>query len=109
MAKHSFKLVGNHAINVLARLAAKNAIKEQMRGEGVRMTLVPPRVIAEKAQRYLEQHPELFKDAYARAKRMGWIKEPLVTGPRIFICLMTGPGGQNLASLAAEYPLANCV
>jgi hypothetical protein len=48
-AKHSFKLVGAHAIHVLARLAAKNAVKDQMRGEGTRMTLVPPRVIAEKA------------------------------------------------------------
>jgi hypothetical protein len=74
-----FKLVGTHAIHVLARLAAKNAIKEQMRGEGTRMTLVPPRVIAEKAQRYLEQHPELYQQALERAKQMGWIKQPLIT------------------------------
>jgi hypothetical protein len=77
-----FKLVGTHAINVLARLAAKNAIKEQMRGEGTRLTLVPPRVIAEKAQRYLEQHPELYQQAFERAKQMGWIKQPLVTPDR---------------------------
>jgi hypothetical protein len=77
--KHFFKLVGTHAINVLARLAAKNAVKEQMRGEGIRMTLVPPRVITEKANAYLQQHPELYEQALERAKQMGWIKEPLVT------------------------------
>ena len=38
MAKHSFKLVGTHAIAILARLAAKTAVKEQMRGEGYRHT-----------------------------------------------------------------------
>jgi hypothetical protein len=81
MAKHSFKLVGTHAIHVLARLAAKTAVKEQMRGEGIRMTLVPPRVITEKANAYLEQHPELFREALERAKQMGLI-EPMITPDR---------------------------
>jgi hypothetical protein len=40
----------NHAINVLARLAARNAIKEQLRDQGVRVTLVPIREITERAQ-----------------------------------------------------------
>jgi hypothetical protein len=68
-----------HAINYLARSAAKNAVKEQMRAEGTRMTLVPPRVIAERANVYLEQHPELYQQASERAKQMGWIEQPLVT------------------------------
>ena len=76
MAK-SFKPIGAHAINVLARLAAKSAVKEQMRGEGIRMTLVPPRVITEKANVYLADHPELYQQALERAKQMGWIKPPL--------------------------------
>ena len=80
--KHSFKLVGTHAVNVLARLAAKTAVKEQMRGEGIRMTLVPPREITERAQQYLAEHPELYQQALERAKQMGWIKEPLVTPDR---------------------------
>jgi len=65
----------NHAINVLARLAARNAVKEQMRGQGVRMTLVPPRIITEQAQRYLTDHPELYQQALERALRMGLIKQ----------------------------------
>jgi hypothetical protein len=72
MAK--FKLIGTHAVHVLARLAAKNAVKEKLRGDGVRMSLVPPREIAEQAQRYLAEHPELYQQALERAKQMGWIK-----------------------------------
>ena len=75
---NQFKHIGTSAINVLARLAAKNAVKEQMRGEGIRMTLVPPRVIAEKASAYLEQHPELYRQALERAKRMGWIEPQMM-------------------------------
>jgi hypothetical protein len=75
MAKHSFKLVGTHAIHVLARLAAKNAVKEKLRGDGVRMTLVPPREITEQAQRYLADHPELYREALERALRLGLIKQ----------------------------------
>ena len=75
----SFSHIGNHAINVLARLAAKNAVKEKLRGDGVRLTLVPPREISEQAQRYLADHPELYREAFERAKQMGWIKQPLVT------------------------------
>jgi hypothetical protein len=69
----------SHAINTLARLAAKNAVKEKLRGDGVRLTLVPPREITEKAQQWLADHPELYREAFERAKRMGWIKQPLVT------------------------------
>jgi phosphate uptake regulator len=71
----SFSHIGNHAINVLARLAAKNAVKEKLRGDGVRLTLVPPRDIAEKAQRYLADHPELYREALERALRLGLIKQ----------------------------------
>ena len=39
------------------------------------MTLVPPREISEQAQRYLAEHAdELYRAAYERAKRMGWIE-----------------------------------
>ena len=77
----SFSHIGNHAINVLARLAAKNAVKEKLRGDGVRMTLVPPREISEQAQRYLADHPELYQLALERAKQMGMVDllPPMVT------------------------------
>ena len=73
--KHSFKLVGSSAIHVLARLAARNAIKEQLRAKGVRVTLVRPAGIAEKAKAYLEANPHLYEEAIQRALRMGLIKQ----------------------------------
>ena len=80
MAK-SFKLVGAHAVSVLARLAARNIIKGQLRDQGVRVSLVPIHQIHEQAQVYLAKHPELFEQALERAKLMGWIdlREPMVT------------------------------
>jgi hypothetical protein len=69
----------NHAINYCARSIAKNAVKEQLRDQGVRVSLVPIREITERAQVYLEQHPELYQQALERARRMGWISEPMVT------------------------------
>jgi hypothetical protein len=83
MARH-FKPVGAHAVNVLARPAAQNAVKEQLRDQGVRLSLVPIREITERAQVYLEQHPELYEQALERAKRMGWVelREPMVTPDR---------------------------
>jgi hypothetical protein len=62
----SFKPVGVSAIHILARLAAKKAIQEKLRADGVRLTLVPPREIAEQAQRYLAEHPELYREALER-------------------------------------------
>jgi hypothetical protein len=64
------------AVIQLARLAAKRAVKEEMRGQGVRMTLVRPAIIAEKAGEYLATHPELYQQALERAKRMGYV-DPL--------------------------------
>ena len=60
----------------LARSIAKNAVKEQLRAQGVRVTLVPIREIHEKAQRYLAEHPELYQQALERAKRMGYVEQP---------------------------------
>ena len=71
----------NHAINYCARSIAKNAVKEQLREQGVRVSLVPIREISERAQRYLADHPELYQQALDRAKQMGMIeiREPMVT------------------------------
>jgi hypothetical protein len=63
----------NHAINYLARSAAKKAVTEQLRAQGVRVTLVKPADIAAQAKVYLEQHPELYQQALERAQRMGYI------------------------------------
>ena len=71
----------NHAINFLAQSAAKKAVTEQLRDQGVRVSLVPIREITEKAQRYLADHPELYQRALERARQMGYVdlQPPMVT------------------------------
>ena len=64
----------NHAINHCARSIARNVIKEQLRDEGRRMSLVPNREIADRAEVYLAQHPELFREAVERAKQLGYVQ-----------------------------------
>ena len=72
----------NHCINVLARIAAKNAVKEQLRDQGVRLTLVPIREINEKAIAYLADHPELYQEALERAKALGYVQTlPIMVTP----------------------------
>ena len=62
-----FKHISCHIIHVLARLQAKRLVQEQLRNEGVRVTLVPPRVIAEKATALLASQPEIWREAITRA------------------------------------------
>jgi hypothetical protein len=45
-------------------------VTEQLRSEGVRVTLVPPRVISEKANEYLALHQEVYDEARERAQRL---------------------------------------
>ena len=57
----SFQHIPGFAINVLARLAAKKAVTEELRAKGVRVTLVPHREIVAQAKAHLEAHPELYE------------------------------------------------
>jgi hypothetical protein len=73
MAKHSFQLVGAVAVKMLARQAARNAVKAQLQGAGVRLSTYPHARIMQQANAYLEQHPELWKQALERAQHLGMI------------------------------------
>jgi hypothetical protein len=75
MAKH-FQLVGTQAVKVLARLAARNEVKRQLQGQGVRVSHVRHAEILARASEYLEQHPELWAQALARAQHLGMIENP---------------------------------
>jgi len=59
----TFKPIIASAVAILARLAARNAVKEQLRSEGVRVSLVRPCEINIKVTAYLALHPELFDEA----------------------------------------------
>ena len=71
-----------HAISFFARSAARNAVKQQLRDNGARLSLVPIRVIAEQAEVYLAQHPELYREALERAKQLGYVQTlPIMVTP----------------------------
>ena len=74
MAKPS-KPIGAVAINVLARVAAKKAVQEQLKAQGVRVALVKPADIAAQAKAYLDANPHLYEEAYSRAWRMRLIEQ----------------------------------
>jgi hypothetical protein len=74
MAK-PFKPIGAVAITVLARIAAKKAVQEQLKAQGLRVALVKPADLAEQAKAYLDANPHLYEEALQRAKRMGMIAE----------------------------------
>jgi hypothetical protein len=67
----TFQPISASAVHVLARLAARKAVQEELRSQGVRVSLVPPAEISARAQVYLADHPELYREAYERAQRMG--------------------------------------
>jgi len=66
----TFTHISVHMVHILARMAAKNAVKQELRDQGVRVTLVPPRDINDLATVYLRDHPEVWKEALARAHRL---------------------------------------
>ena len=78
MANHSlpqstldtFQPVSASAVHALARLAAKRIVTQQLRDAGIRVSLVRPAEISAKANEYLANHPELYRVALERAKRM---------------------------------------
>jgi hypothetical protein len=69
-----FQKLGTSAVNVLARLAARNVVKAQLQGQGVRVSHVPQAVIIAQANDYLDVHPELYQQALERAMAKGWIE-----------------------------------
>jgi hypothetical protein len=72
----TFQPISATAVHVLARMAAPRAITEELRAQGVRVTLVKPAEISAKGQVYLSQHPELYREALERAQRMGMYEKP---------------------------------
>jgi hypothetical protein len=70
--------LNRQAVMQLARLAAKRAVQDQPRAQGVRVSLVPLAEVMRKAREYLDAHPELYQQALERAQRMGYI-DPRLT------------------------------
>jgi len=72
----TFQPISASAVHVLARLAAKKAVQEQLRSQGVHVSLVKPTGINAKANEYLALHQELYDEARERAQRLGMFDKP---------------------------------
>ena len=72
----TFLPVSASAVHVLARMAARRAVQEELRSQGARVSLVKPAEISAKAQVYLAEHPELYREALERAQRLGMFEKP---------------------------------
>ena len=72
----TFQPISASAVHVLARMAARRAVQEELRSEGVRVSLVKPAELSVKAQAYLADHPELYREAKERAQRFGMFEKP---------------------------------
>jgi hypothetical protein len=60
---------GNAAINIAAQALSKQAIKEEIKARGERLTLVKPAEINARAKVYLEEHPGLWFSAWESVRR----------------------------------------
>jgi hypothetical protein len=67
---YAFTHISVHMVPILARMAAKKAVQQELRDQGVRVSLVPPREINERATTYLHDHPEVWREALARAHQI---------------------------------------
>jgi hypothetical protein len=70
LPQSTFQPISASAVHVLARLAAKKAVQEQLRADGVRVSLLKPADISVRAADYLANHPELYRAALYRAQQM---------------------------------------
>jgi len=66
----TFTHISVHMVHILARMMAKRAVTQELRDQGVRLTLVPPREINERATTYLRNYVEVWKEALAQAHRL---------------------------------------
>jgi len=73
---NTFQPISASAVHVLARLAARKAVQEQLRSQGVRVSLVKPAEVSVRAHEYLAKHPELYREALLRAQRLGMYEKP---------------------------------
>ena len=72
----TFQPISASAVHVLARMAARKAVQDELRSQGVRVSLVKPADISVRANEYLSQHPELYRAALERAQRLKLYEKP---------------------------------
>jgi hypothetical protein len=60
----------NIGVGIAARMIARKAVRQELRDQGVRVTLVPPAEINQKATAYIATHPEIWVLAVERARKI---------------------------------------
>jgi hypothetical protein len=75
-ASEPFQPISRSAVCILARLAAKKAVTEELRAQGIRVSLVRPAEITAQANAYLAANPQLYDEARERAARLGMFEKP---------------------------------
>src|SRR5262249_54191179 len=63
------------AVPVLAKQIARNAIKEHLRRQGVKLSYVSAREIVAQAKAGVREHPEIIREARARAVTLGYVAD----------------------------------
>jgi len=66
-----FRPISHSAVNVLARLAARQAVIAQLRDEGRRVSLIKASTISALTNERLANNPQLYAEAHERAQRLG--------------------------------------
>ena len=66
----TFQHISVHMVHILARLAAKRLVQDQLRAQGRRISLVSPREVQELATAYLRDHVEVWKEAMETAHKL---------------------------------------
>jgi hypothetical protein len=67
---------------MLARSAARRAVKSELSAQGVRVSHVRYAEIVSRANAYLADHPELYAEALERAQHLGMIEHDPMTMER---------------------------
>ena len=67
------------AVLTFARLAAKKAVQDNLRAQGVRVSLFPIAEVMRQAREYLAAHPELYQLALERAHKLGYVGADIKT------------------------------
>jgi hypothetical protein len=70
----------NGAVMTIARYHAREAVKAQLRAQGIKLMDVESREISLAAIRYVEDHPEII--AFATARYQDCVKRGLIKLPR---------------------------
>jgi hypothetical protein len=60
------------AVRTLARLAARDAVKASIRAYGLKLHNFSARDISLWAEVWIEEHPQIFAEARAKAVRLGY-------------------------------------